>query len=64
MHRYFFVRESVKFRDMLSTTVPSGAELMGSSDSLAIPLTEVTKEEFESFLWIFYSEYVVPHERC
>ena len=46
----------MKFRDMLSVVSSSGTELMGSSDSRAIHLSDVTKEEFESFLWVFYNE--------
>lgn len=56
VHRYFFIRESVKFRDMLSMATPNETALMGALDTNAIPLTDVSKEEFESFLWLFYNE--------
>lgn len=58
VHRYFFVRESLKFQDMLSIPAPIGAKVMGSSDSCAIRLSDATQEEFESFLWLFYNKYV------
>lgn len=56
MHQYFLVRESAEFRDMLSVPSTRGTEHMGTSDSSAIPLPDVSKEEFESFLWLFYNE--------
>lgn len=56
IHQYFFVRESAEFRDMLSVPSTRGTELMGTSDASAIPLPNVSKEEFESFLWLFYNE--------
>ena len=61
MHRYFFVRESKVFREMLSDSEDQcadgkGGELFGSSDSCAIPLSNVSVEEFESFLYLFYKE--------
>lgn len=56
MHQYFLVRESAEFRDMLSVPSTRGTELMGTSDASAIPLPDVSKEEFESFIWLFYNE--------
>ena len=56
VHRYFFIRESVIFRDMLS--IPSGSEaaIEGLSDENPIILEDVKKVHFEWMLWMFYNE--------
>ena len=55
------MRESEVFREMLSDPEDrcadgKGGELFGSSDSCAIPLSNISVEEFESFLYLFYKE--------
>lgn len=54
-HRYFFVRESKKFRDILSSPARRGAPALGSSDACPIELREITAKEFSRFLWVFYN---------
>ncbi|KAJ7623704.1 hypothetical protein FB45DRAFT_752542 [Roridomyces roridus] len=54
IHRYFFERESAKFRSLLSSPSP-GQPQQGSSKLTAIRLTEVTVKEFEKFLMVFYN---------
>ncbi|KIM76793.1 hypothetical protein PILCRDRAFT_91427 [Piloderma croceum F 1598] len=55
IHRHFFVRESVVFRDMLS--FPSGSETFteGQSDDRPIVLQNVKSIDFERMVWIFYN---------
>jgi hypothetical protein len=56
VHRHFFVRESVVFRDMLS--IPSGSEttIGGLSDDNPIVPQGVKRVDFENILWMFYNE--------
>ena len=56
VHRYFFVRESVVFRDMLS--IPSGSETAteGLSDDKPILLQDVRSIDFEHMMWMFYNK--------
>ena len=58
MHRYFFLRESSKFRELFNSITMANTDLMptGASDARPVVIEEVTKEEFESFLWVFYNE--------
>jgi len=55
VHRYFFVRESVVFRDMLS--IPSGSEKAteGLADDKPIKLQGVKSIDFERMMWMFYN---------
>jgi hypothetical protein len=57
VHRHFFVRESVVFRDMFS--LPTGSETTtegGLSDDKPIILQDVKSVDFENMLWMFYNE--------
>ncbi|KAF7300247.1 hypothetical protein MKEN_01348800 [Mycena kentingensis (nom. inval.)] len=54
IHRYFFERESAKFRSLLASPSP-GQPQQGSSKLTAIKLSEVTAKEFEKFLMVFYN---------
>ncbi|THV06188.1 hypothetical protein K435DRAFT_23612 [Dendrothele bispora CBS 962.96] len=54
IHSYFFLRESTKFQNALSQ---SSSDAPGSSLSNALVLHNVTPQQFEKFLWIFYN----PH---
>ncbi|KAI5122321.1 hypothetical protein M0805_002488 [Coniferiporia weirii] len=55
VHRYFLVRESPVFRDMLSLPPPSNKVLEGASDGNPIHLPQVKATEFAHFLWVFYN---------
>jgi hypothetical protein len=59
VHRYFFIRESVVFRDMFS--LPTGSETFteGQSDDRPIVLQDVKSADFEGLVWMFYNELVV-----
>ncbi|KAJ7936683.1 hypothetical protein B0H13DRAFT_1549161, partial [Mycena leptocephala] len=54
IHRYFFERESLKFRTLLASPSP-GQPQQGSSHLTAIKLHNVTAKDFEKFLWVFYN---------
>ncbi|KAJ6520622.1 hypothetical protein DFH09DRAFT_1194032 [Mycena vulgaris] len=54
VHRYFFERDSAKFRSLLSSPSP-GQPKQGSSQLTAIKLENVTAKDFETFLWVFYN---------
>jgi len=56
VHRYFFVRESDYFRDMLCMQSSTGTELEGHSDARPIELPEVTAIDFARFVWVFYDQ--------
>jgi hypothetical protein len=51
VHRHFFVRESIVFRDKLS--MPSEVA-QGASDDNLIELEDVKSIDFERMLWMFY----------
>ncbi|KAJ7686831.1 hypothetical protein B0H17DRAFT_873842, partial [Mycena rosella] len=54
VHRYFFERDSAKFRALLASPSP-GQPKQGSSHLTAIKLQNVTAKDFETFLWVFYN---------
>ncbi|KAJ7889918.1 hypothetical protein B0H14DRAFT_3429397 [Mycena olivaceomarginata] len=54
VHRYFFERDSAKFRNLLASPSP-GAPRQGSSHLTAVKLQGVTAKDFEKFLWVFYN---------
>ncbi|KAJ7146028.1 hypothetical protein C8R44DRAFT_863846 [Mycena epipterygia] len=54
VHRYFFWRDSAKFRALLASPSP-GQPQQGSSHLTAIKLHDVTAKDFETFLWVFYN---------
>ncbi|KAK0454518.1 hypothetical protein EV421DRAFT_1757251 [Armillaria borealis] len=55
VHRYFFERESSKFRQMFGGPTPPGKEPEGSSPSSAFKLSDITAENFAHFVWVFYN---------
>ncbi|KAK0454519.1 hypothetical protein EV421DRAFT_1757269 [Armillaria borealis] len=55
VHRYFFERESSKFRQMFSGPTSPGKEPEGSSPSSAFKLSNITAEDFAHFVWVFYN---------
>jgi hypothetical protein len=67
VHRYFFERESIYFKDKFTVPASPGKEQAGTSESNAIllqdvgkkertkPHCEITVERFETFLWVFYN---------
>ncbi|KAJ8495035.1 hypothetical protein ONZ45_g13034 [Pleurotus djamor] len=55
VHRYFFDRESLYFRNKLATPASPGATRSGTSDSTAIVLEDVRPSDFARFLWVFYN---------
>lgn len=55
VHRYFFERESSKFRQMFSGPTPPGKEPEGSSPTSALKLSDITAEDFAHFVWVFYN---------
>jgi hypothetical protein len=54
VHRYFFERESLFFRDKLNPTAP-GSSVNGDSDGTAIIMDDVKSADFARFLWVFYN---------
>ncbi|KAJ7452178.1 hypothetical protein B0H11DRAFT_1876860 [Mycena galericulata] len=54
VHRFFFERDSTKFRALLAPPAP-GKPQQGSSHLTAIKLHDVTAKDFETFLWVFYN---------
>jgi hypothetical protein len=60
IHRYFFERESLKFRTLLASPSP-GQPQQGSSHLTAIKLHNVTAKDFEKFLWVFYNPSVLHY---
>ncbi|KAJ7601629.1 hypothetical protein DFH06DRAFT_952528, partial [Mycena polygramma] len=54
VHRYFFDRDSARFRALLASPSP-GQPRQGSSHLTAIKLKGVTAKDFEKFLWVFYN---------
>ncbi|KAJ8076675.1 hypothetical protein PM082_001098 [Marasmius tenuissimus] len=54
VHRYFFERESAKFKEVLGKATPAGNPRPGSTPASAVVL-EVTSEELDKFLWVFYN---------
>ena len=63
MHKYFFVRESAVFRDMLALPAPNLSDIEGMTDERPIHLPQITRGEFENFLWVFYNP-CVRHSSC
>ncbi|KAJ8481602.1 hypothetical protein ONZ45_g15266 [Pleurotus djamor] len=51
----FFERESEKLRAKLATPASPGKQRQGESDSTAILLPDVTADDLEKFLWVFYN---------
>jgi hypothetical protein len=41
--------------------MPPGETTKGSSDTLPFALEDITREEFERFLWVFYNPFVFRH---
>jgi len=54
VHSYFFTRESKTFHSKVYPAGP-GLTRQGTSDGDPIRLTNVTPEEFETFLFVFYN---------
>ncbi|KIY71565.1 hypothetical protein CYLTODRAFT_345745 [Cylindrobasidium torrendii FP15055 ss-10] len=55
VHKYFFERESLYFKQELGTPASPGETRRGSSEGNAIILKDVTHREFAKFLWVFYN---------
>ncbi|EJD08155.1 uncharacterized protein FOMMEDRAFT_74122 [Fomitiporia mediterranea MF3/22] len=55
VHRYFFVRESQRFKDMLNASHRPNGQRIGTSDSNPLELRGVTAKDFTRFLWVFYN---------
>ncbi|KAH9485743.1 hypothetical protein JR316_0002658 [Psilocybe cubensis] len=55
VHRYFFERESKYFASKLAGPASPGQQPVGSSDSSAVVLEDLTASQFENFLWVFYN---------
>ncbi|KAJ7248891.1 hypothetical protein B0H12DRAFT_1123223 [Mycena haematopus] len=54
VHRYFFERDSARFRALLASPSP-GQPRQGSSHLTAVKLRGVTAKDFEKFLLVFYN---------
>jgi hypothetical protein len=54
VHRYFFIRESVVFRDMLSIPAPSDKAREGDSDDKPIILEGIKSDDFRALMWMWY----------
>jgi len=55
IHSYFFERESLFFRQKVSSSNNSSEEELGSTDNNAYTLEDVKSEDFARFLWVFYN---------
>ncbi|KAH9042754.1 hypothetical protein EDB85DRAFT_2227017 [Lactarius pseudohatsudake] len=56
VHRFFLTRDSSWFREKLPYPASPGETIKGSSDNLPLVLEgDVTKSDFERFLWVFYN---------
>ncbi|KAH9067765.1 hypothetical protein EDB87DRAFT_37252 [Lactarius vividus] len=55
VHRYFFIRDSLWFQNKLPYPLPPGEITEGSSDNFPLTLVDISKIEFEHFLWVFYN---------
>ncbi|TRM68992.1 hypothetical protein BD626DRAFT_392982 [Schizophyllum amplum] len=55
VHKFFFDRESNTFRREFVVPVSPGAQPKGATESTALVLEDVTLDEFEKFLWVFYN---------
>ncbi|KAK0486261.1 hypothetical protein IW261DRAFT_1549125 [Armillaria novae-zelandiae] len=64
VHRFFFERESSKFRQMFSAPTSPGKEAEGSSPSTAFKLVDITAEDFAQFVWIFYNPRHSLYDAC
>jgi hypothetical protein len=58
VHSFFFVQDSSWFWDNLTYPMPPGETTKGSCDTFPFPLKDITMEEFERFLWVFYNPFV------
>jgi hypothetical protein len=56
VHRHFFTRESVIFRDMLSMPTEPDTTVEGESDDKPIILEGVKSIDFEHLLWMWYEK--------
>ena len=54
VHRHFFERESLKFRETLNAPAPPGQSRPGATIGTAIEL-DVETEALDKFLWVFYN---------
>lgn len=55
VHRYFFERESQHFKAQLSTPASPGSARLGTSESNAILIENVSANDFCKLLWVFYN---------
>lgn len=55
IHSYFFERESLFFRQKVSSSNNNDGEERGSTDHNAYTLEDVKSEDFARFLWVFYN---------
>jgi len=55
VHSHFFVRESDFFREALQAVGPGEAP-KGSSESNAFVLEDISCDDFDRFLWVFYNQ--------
>lgn len=62
VHRYFFIRESHVFRDILPAAHPENARLEQPLEYKPIKL-DVASLDFERLLWVFYNPCVSPSVR-
>ncbi|KAG8994017.1 hypothetical protein FRB94_010193 [Tulasnella sp. JGI-2019a] len=67
IHRFFFIRHSEIFQSMFTLPPGEGNTAEGQCDEVPIYLPGTTAQEFEHFLWIFYSpdfgEYSAPADK-
>ncbi|KAH9067769.1 hypothetical protein EDB87DRAFT_1585278 [Lactarius vividus] len=55
VHRFFLTRDSSYFRERLPYPASPGETIKGSTDNLPLVLEDITKSDFERFLWVFYN---------
>lgn len=58
VHRYFFQKHSMVFREIFAAEAPKAGVKDGSSDEHPIVIYDVSTSDFEAILWYFYHSYV------
>ncbi|KAI0261292.1 hypothetical protein BC834DRAFT_486177 [Gloeopeniophorella convolvens] len=55
VHRYFFLRESAHFRELLGSSAFPGQDAPGMTEANPVVLHDATSDGFACFLWVFYN---------
>src|SRR5271154_6390625 len=55
IHSYFLLRESTHFQQLLSTSPHDLPNIIGTSPTRPLILTDISPRNFAIFLWVFYN---------